>query len=163
LYPLGQEVLLQSFNAVIFDGNAALPIREPLEFRIYLYEPALKEFFVDLALLALQEIYFFDDFLLKACDLEGLLFSIYLILIWGLLLSLRGLLVLFSICLRLDSGYFLEFLDGHRHKDSEDMCWSHLQLFGCLINLEPILLDGICNLILLVILLLLALVVRLFL
>lgn len=65
------------------------------------------------------------------------------------------------ISLWFDSGYFLQFLDGHGHQDSEYMLNSHFKLLSCLGYPEFILLDRISYLILLIALLFIAIQVML--
>lgn len=63
---------------------------------------------------------------------------------------------MFGVSFRLDPRDLLQLLDGHGHEDGKYMHGGGLELFCSLVDLEPILLNSICDLILLVVLLLLA-------
>jgi hypothetical protein len=80
-----------------------------------------------------------------------------------LFLSFRAILLILSISFRLNSRNLFKFLYGHCHKYCKDVFRSHFELLCSFVYLEFILLDGISNLILLIILLFFSLMTCLFL
>lgn len=88
--------------------------------------------------------------------MEGLLLAVHLYLLHIHFRLFLGLLFLLGVSLRLNPRYLFKFLDGHGHEYSEHMHGSSLELFCSFVDLESVLFNSICDLILLVIFLLLA-------